>query len=207
MNDDDKNSPTFNLILKKIEESLKNSTRNSHLTDLKILGDFPQHQRQVLAALYGHNDGMVRRFATMLNSIYTQQINVFITTQDNFAELIKKDSANNSLRSCDNTSYKIMMNHAYIHGWIKELRRAVQRSKGVSGQAGLYELTDSDFLFPLIKEIGKDVCDANKKATLEWFDKASGASANDHKIIGNIPTEMIELFNKSKEKINERKKH
>lgn len=206
MSDDIKKGPYYEKVEELISEDLKRSVRDSRLVDVSDIRDLCEEMQQALAPLYKSRDGRVKRFATMLNAAYTQQSNVFIITQDYLEALMEKDPQQ-TLKSCDWTSYKTMLKFIFTNGYITELRKAVKRSKGVSGQAGLYELSHKLFLAPLVNQIGADICKANKAATLKWFDKVIEENIETLEVDEEISPEMLELYNKTKEIVDERNKN
>ena len=164
------NKALFEKISLKVAEGLKNSTTDCRLIDITPLDDFSRDIQAILMPFYKSRDPKARRFGTILNSIYTHANNVFVLTKRLAADLVEKDP-HYPQKSCDTSSYKYMISYALQNLYLDVLRNPVQNNKNVSGKAGLYELSDPDFLAPLIEMIGISTVKANKDQTLKWYDE------------------------------------
>jgi len=170
MNDKKINKKLFDKISIKISEDLKNSSDDPRLVDITPLSEFNEDIQAILLALYRNPNPRAKRFGSVLNSIYTHANNVFVLTHRLAIDLIEKDP-HYAQKSCDGTSYKNMLSFALQNLYLNVLRKPIRNDKGVTGKAGLYELSDEDFLAPLIEMIGATTCKANKDQKLKWYDE------------------------------------
>lgn len=205
MDDKRLNQTLYDKISNKIITDLEISSDDIRLTEIKHLDEFTDDIQQTLRALYDSPISKVRRFASILNSIYSQAENVFVITYRLYSDLIKEDSNHIiTTKPGDGVSYRQMLSFALGNGYITELRKPSRISKGIYGKAGLYELTDKDFITPLIDMIGYANCKAKKDARLKWYDENNTEQNQKEDEIETTP-EILEERKRIRERLNERK--
>lgn len=178
MDDKKINKQLFDKISAKIAVDLENALESPKLTQVSPIDVFDTNIKSILSAFYSNKDSKAQRFASILNSIYTHTNNVFILTYRLGNDLINEDP-NHAFHQSNGDAYREMLHYSLKGGYITCLREPVKTTKGVVGQAGLYELTDEDFLGPLIDMIGITNCRDNKIERIKWFDKQVKLSDND----------------------------
>ena len=163
------NKGLYEKLSVQLAEELKNSTTDPRLVDISPVSDFNETIQTMLRVLYDSPDPRARRWASVLNAIYTHANSVFVITHALVAALVEKDF-HYPQNSCDYVSYKKMLVFAYENGHLAELRKPVRKTKGVTGKAGLYELISPVYLAPLSDMIGATTLKANKVQRLKWYD-------------------------------------
>lgn len=172
MENDQKTSSAYKDYVNFIQANLKKTpgTRtNAKLTEINDLDSFDENIALLLKSFYDDSDTIIVRMATVLNSIYTQQNNVFLISVRLNNDLTKLDK-NNPFESCNSDTHREIMNRFLTTGIFKVLKKSVRRSPGVKGKAGLYELAHPKFYGPLVQLMGQDMCKAKKDAFVQWWD-------------------------------------
>lgn len=175
MSEDHKNNPIFLGYSDYLKTKLSKIAM-AKLTRTKPVDEFSGAIKMVLLSMYESEDEVIQRMASIFNAIYTQQNSTFLVVKSLVNDLVK-DDVNSLHKSCNTETYKEIMYRLFSNNIIVELKKAVQRSKGVAGKAGLYELVDVTYLEPLHKMAGRDVCEAKKAQFLIWYEGEYGKEA------------------------------
>jgi hypothetical protein len=169
--DDRKKSSTYQQFAEFMEKHLSKPSV-AKLTEVSLLSDFPEDVQNMLAPFYTSTDTAHKRMASLFNSIFTQQNNVFLMTNEVLNDLVRNDP-NHDLKSCDTDACDDLKRRTISEGNIfTVLRKPVKRAPGVKGRGGMYEVTNPLFHNLLISLMGRDVARAKKEKFLEWYDKS-----------------------------------
>lgn len=184
----------FNKYEKFVKENLE-KTNSVKLVNTKHLDDLPDIVIKPILAFYTSTSSSIQKSGSIINSIYTQQTNVFLLSLRIVSELVKNDP-NIKYTSCNSTNYKEIMHKLFSSKVITALRKP-------SGKfAGLYELTSEIFLEPLRQQIGDDMLEATKKEHIEWYD--SGREIKNNQLRKDIEETRIarKAYDEQKNRIN-----
>ena len=123
--------------------------------------------KAVLTSFYNSPDPTHKRAASVLNSVFTQGVSIFLMTKKILEALIRGDS-NIALKSLDGTSYKLLKKFFLEKGILEEvIKPSAYDSKGPK-RAGSYKLVDEKLLDYLDQLVGSTIRLAREKAYMKW---------------------------------------
>ena len=160
-------------IYKQFSKFIANNLSEPHmakLTKVSKIEDFPFYVQSVLRPFYESEDSTHKRIGSLLNSMFTQQNNVFLLVNAMLNDIVKNDP-NHNLESCDREACdEVKLRVISKSNILTVLRKPMARSPGVRGRGGLYEVTHPMFTDILDKLMGAELRKIKKEEFLIWYD-------------------------------------
>ena len=127
--------------------------------------DMPEIQA-ILTYLYDHPDSQMKKFGTLLNSIFYHQRQIFLLSRRIFGNLIV-DDRNINISSINSETWAEFLRKCVQGGYLERLREPTKN------KAGIYKLIREEFVDILHKYHNREYFDAQEKAALKFYDEES----------------------------------
>ena len=140
-----------------------NQNYNCFLSEVGNLAELDKDLSKYIRSLYNSSSNELR-LATILNSIFHQNLQTFMFSRDTLIELYKIDTMN-SYRSLSNAHYKFLLERITNCKEFEVLRQPT------SNKAGVYKLVEPKLVNLLHKNFSKNFFEAQEKFALDYYDK------------------------------------